>query len=69
MVRLAVGGLNRYYICPRCQAIREEVCDRAGLILGVRTYAEPWPELGSEAAREQARAFLQSHAGRQLGLF
>ena len=36
MARLAMGGLNRYYICPRCGAIREEVCDTAGLVVAVR---------------------------------
>ena len=64
MTRLHVGGLNRYYLCPECGAIREEICQPDGTITAVHIHRTP--EALSQAVRQQARQLRQQPKAKQM---
>ena len=68
MVRLSVGGLNRYYLCYGCERVREEIGRPDGAIAGVQ-YHKLASETLSRTAREQAEELLRLRGYEQGSLF
>ena len=66
MIRLHAGGPNRYYLCPECGAVREDVC-RGRAIVEHRWHDAPDGTL-SEAVREEALELLEAPSEQQLDL-
>jgi len=68
MMRLSVGGLNRYFLCTRCKAIREEGCRRDGTIAHVRRH-QVGREALSQTVRQQAKKILDLLGYEQMSRF
>ena len=68
MMRLSVGGLNRYFLCTQCQTIREEVCRVDGTIATVR-YHQSSSQVLSQTVRQQAKELLDLLSYEQMRLF
>jgi len=67
MLPLQVGGTSRWFVCPECQIVKEQVFEGA-IIVGTMWYAD-WSDL-TELVREQAQAALEARrAPEQLALF
>jgi hypothetical protein len=67
MIRLHAGGPSRFYLCPECGAVREDVY-RGGAIIAQHWHDGPGEAL-PEAVREEALAMLETPSGEQLGLW
>ena len=67
MMRLHGGGPNRYYLCPECRAIREDIY-RDGAIVAHRWHDEPNESL-PKSVREEAQKTLKTPKGDQLKLW
>jgi hypothetical protein len=67
MIRLHAGGPNRYYLCPECGAIREDVY-RGGAIVDHRWHDAPDGTL-PQAVQEEAQSLLEVPEGEQLALW
>jgi hypothetical protein len=65
MIRLHAGGPNRYYLCPECGAIREDVY-QGGAIMEHRWHDAPDDAL-SKAVREEALEILEAPSGSSWG--
>jgi hypothetical protein len=68
MVRLHVGGAVRWYVCRECGSVRENVCDREGLVVGTNWHTLDGGTL-SEAVIGEARAVLEEGEPEQLSLW
>jgi hypothetical protein len=68
MVRVIVGGLNRYFLCIKCKTIREEVCRVDGTIAVVRYHRSNSQAL-SQTVRQQAQKILDLLGYEQRPLF
>ena len=66
MVRLHAGGPNRYYLCPECAAVREDIY-RGGAIVEHRWHDAPDGAL-PQPVREEALAILTAPIGDHLKL-
>ena len=67
MIRLHAGGPNRYYLCPDCGAVKEDVY-RDSAILGHRWHDAPDGTL-PKAVREEALEVLERPDREQLRLW
>lgn len=68
MERLHVAMRNRYYLCPMCKTIREELYDDLGAMVKARWYAESdWGNL-PDVVVELARRLLERPRYEQLQL-
>ena len=67
MIRLHAGGPNRYYLCPECGAVREDIY-QGGAIVGYQWHDAPDGTL-PKAVREEAVEVLAMPKGEQLDLF
>ena len=67
MVRLHAGGPNRYYLCPECGAVREDVY-QGRAIEEHRWHDAPDGTL-PEPVCEEALEALVAPKGQQLGLW
>jgi hypothetical protein len=68
MVRVIVGGLNRYFLCTACKTIREEMCRVDGTIAVVRYHRSSSQAL-SQTVRQQAQKLLDWLGYEQKPLF
>ena len=67
MRRLQVGGLSRWFVCPECRVIKEQVFEGA-IIIGTMWYKD-WSEL-TQLVQSQAQNALETHREpEQLALF
>jgi hypothetical protein len=64
MIRLQAGGPNRFYLCPECGAVREDVYED-GAIVEHRWHDAPDGTL-PEAVREEALEILEEPRGEPL---
>jgi hypothetical protein len=67
MIRLHGGAPNRYYLCPECGAVREDVY-RGGSIVEHCWHDVPDGTL-PKSVREEALQVLAAPRGEQLGLW
>lgn len=66
MQRLLVAHANRFYLCQRCGAVREDVYQNGAITRQV-WHASP-DALGSDAARQEAERVLRAARTKQLEL-
>ena len=68
MARLHVGGPFRWFVCPKCSTIRQEIVNPDGTTAGVRYHELDAERLPVTVAAE-ARAILEQPKGEQLSLW
>ena len=68
MVRLSIGGLDRYYVCPHCGCIRHETAPGPGLLDDIIFYHVNDPRV-PEIVWGEARHIMERPVYYQLGLF
>ena len=67
MIRLHAAGPNRYYLCPECGAVKEDVY-HGGAIVEHRWHDAPDATLPKPVS-EEALQILETPRGEQLGLW
>jgi len=65
MQRLHVAHVNRFYLCQRCGAVREDVCDDIGAITR-QVWHDSSDDLSSDVARQEAARVLEIVRTEQL---
>lgn len=67
MIRLHAGGPNRYYLCPECGAMREDVYRDRAII--AQRWHNAQADTVARAVQEEALEVLATPEGEQLELW